>query len=290
MYTTIEVLSCDCMGLAAPESGETRKASRHTHMLASDGRWKLRMGGMWRCIYKGYRSREKDGSVVQYLELAREERDAGARLARSAVTYRLGRVDQVDVRALRRLGARPRSEHLAVRMACEGVVRVRGQMEGRERVWEVSIRSLGGRWILNPPRQKLGVGRMLGGLLGSREVQTRFERVRSLRSGRGPLLARGKSPWRVRAAPTLGPRVYLEKAGGSFYRVWAPGKRHGRLTEVPGPEVYGASDFLLEAGEALYRESVLLGGWPSQPLSGCQLPRHDLNLPRGRNRRRRYWR
>jgi transposase len=111
--------------------------------------------------------RNKDGSVVRYVQLAHNHRKG--KTTQAEVLLQLGREDRLDMEGLRRLvgsisryldgaGAPPPAGR-------EGALRVE------------SSRTLGAVWLLDGLWRRLGVAEALGGVLGGRRFTTDVERV-----------------------------------------------------------------------------------------------------------------
>jgi transposase len=111
--------------------------------------------------------RNKDGSVVRYVQLAHNHRKG--KTTQAEVLLQLGREDRLDMEGLGRLvgsisryldgaGAPPPAGR-------EGALRVE------------SSRTLGAVWLLDGLWRRLGVAEALGGVLGGRRFTTAVERV-----------------------------------------------------------------------------------------------------------------
>ena len=116
--------------------------------------------------------RRKDGSVVGYLGLAHNRRVDG--VTRAEVLLNLGREDELDVDALRRLAAS------ITRFADgDGTGRLLGDGDG-DGAGDLEVQSsqaLGGVWLLDALWHRLGIGEALAGVLGPRQFATDIERV-----------------------------------------------------------------------------------------------------------------
>ena len=118
--------------------------------------------------------RRKDGSVVGYLGLAHNRRVDG--VTRAEVLLNLGREDELDVDALRRLAA-------SITRFADGDGGGAGQPlggdagEGDGDLEVASSQALGGVWLLDALWRRLGIGEALGGVLGARRFGTDIERV-----------------------------------------------------------------------------------------------------------------
>jgi len=120
--------------------------------------------------------RRKDGSVVGYLGLAHNRRVDG--VTRAEVLLNLGREDELDVDALRRLAA-------SITRFADGdgagqPLRVgtgEGDGEGDGDLEVSGSQALGGVWLLDALWRRLGIGEALAGVLGSRRFNIDVERV-----------------------------------------------------------------------------------------------------------------
>ena len=120
--------------------------------------------------------RRKDGSVVGYLGLAHNRRVDG--VTRAEVLLNLGREDELDVDALRRLAA-------SITRFADGdgggaghpLGGDAGEGGGDGDLEVASSRALGGVWLLDALWRRLGIGEALAGVLGARRFGTDIERV-----------------------------------------------------------------------------------------------------------------
>ena len=120
--------------------------------------------------------RRKDGSVVGYLGLAHNRRVDG--VTRAEVLLNLGREDELDVDALRRLAA-------SITRFADGdgagqPLRAgtgEGEGDGGGDLEVTGSQALGGVWLLDALWRRLGIGEALAGVLGSRRFSTDVERV-----------------------------------------------------------------------------------------------------------------
>jgi hypothetical protein len=111
--------------------------------------------------------RNKDGSVVRYVQLAHNRRQG--RSTTAEVLVNLGREDRLDMEGLRRL-ARSINRYLG---EADGA----GDAAGGEGLSVVASRSCGTVWLLDGLWRQLGIGQALGAALGSRRFATDIERV-----------------------------------------------------------------------------------------------------------------
>lgn len=106
----------------------------------------------------------KDGSVVEYLQLAHNIRDPGGH-SKVHVVYNFGRSYRVDPDALRRLAR-----------SLQRLDKGRAG-KGDDELSVVRSRLLGGAYVLDVLWQRLGIAEQIGRLLGEREFATDVERV-----------------------------------------------------------------------------------------------------------------
>jgi len=168
--------------------------------------------------------RRADGSTVGYLQLAHNERVGGAVAAK--VLVNLGREDELDVEALRRLAG--------------SIGRYTGQDGALEGVGEgftvTDSRAIGGVWLLDGLWRQLGVAKALAGVVGARRFTTDVERV---------LFA-------LVANRCLEPSSKLAAAEWASSDVHVPG-----LAAMDDDHAYRAMDLLVEAdAQAKIQEAV----------------------------------
>jgi hypothetical protein len=111
--------------------------------------------------------RNRDGSVVQYLQLAHNQWDAKAGHAKAKVLFNFGRSDQLDRDAIRRLIA-----SLSRALDPGEAVALRAP-----ELQLIDSRPLGGAWLLDQLWKQLGVQSMLQSLLRGRRLDPRSERA-----------------------------------------------------------------------------------------------------------------
>src|SRR5262245_9286437 len=110
--------------------------------------------------------RNRDGSVVRYVQLAHNHRVGG--VTQAEVLLNLGREDRLDPDGLRRLVG--------------SINRYLGESDGGgggpvDALEVVSSRPMGTAWLLDGLWRQLGVDRALAGVLGGRRFTTDVERV-----------------------------------------------------------------------------------------------------------------
>ncbi len=165
-----------------------------------------------------------DGSAVGYLQLAHNRRVGG--VTRAEVLINLGREDELDVDALKRLAASI-DRYTGADGALEGVA---------EGFMVTDSRPLGGAWLLDGLWRELGVAKALSKVLGARRFTTDVERV---------LFA-------LVANRCLDPCSKLAAAEWAAHDVSIPG-----LGAMDDDQAYRAMDLLVEAdAQAEVQEAV----------------------------------
>jgi len=169
--------------------------------------------------------RNKDGSVVRYLQLAHNVRERGKQPV-AKVIHSFGREDQLDREALARL-VRSITRFLEPDEALAA--------SAPEELRFLGTRPLGGAWVLDHLWRRLGVGAALGRVAARRRVTPKVERL---------LFA-------LVANRALDPMSKLAALEWAAQDAWLPG-----VGELGGdPQVfYRAMDFLLECDEEVQRE------------------------------------
>lgn len=170
--------------------------------------------------------RNKDGSVVRYLQLAHNRRNGAS--TQAEVLVNLGREDRLDVEGLRRLAA--------------SITRYTERGEGTlalapgEELSVLESRPLGAAWLLDALWRRLGVDAALQRVLGGRRFSTDIERV---------LFA-------LVANRAIAPASKLAGAEWASADVAIPG-----LDRMDDDQAYRAMDLLAEAdAEAKVQEAV----------------------------------
>ncbi|MDI3281540.1 MAG: hypothetical protein QJR13_09240, partial [Bacillota bacterium] len=118
--------------------------------------------------------KNKDGSVVRYLQLAHNVWDSQAGCAKAQVLYNFGRVDQVDVEALRRL-VRSISRFLSPEDALRAQAEAAGEDTSELRFEE--SRPIGGAWLLLRLWEQLGIPDAIQKSLAERAFRTDVEKA-----------------------------------------------------------------------------------------------------------------
>jgi transposase len=111
--------------------------------------------------------RNRDGSVVHYLQLAHNQWDTKARHAKAKVLFNFGRSDQLDRDAIQRLIA-------SLSRALDPAPATAPPTPALQLL---DSRPLGGAWLLDQLWQQLGFPKILHGLLRGRRLDPRAERA-----------------------------------------------------------------------------------------------------------------
>jgi Transposase DDE domain len=119
--------------------------------------------------------RNRDGSRVTYLQLARSEWDPAAKSSRTKVLYSLGRADELDRTAIERLIA-SLTRLLGVEPAT-GLGPERARVVGVSGLAFTDSRPLGGAWLLDGLWQQLGINTLLRRLAAGTRRDPIVERV-----------------------------------------------------------------------------------------------------------------
>jgi hypothetical protein len=170
--------------------------------------------------------RNKDGSVVRYLQLAHNERHPESGHSVAKVVHSFGREDQLDRDALARLVASI-SRFLSPEEALEAGTDAELRFEGS--------RPMGGAWLLDGLWRKLGIDTAIQAVAAGRKVDA---------------AATERLLFALVAQRALEPGSKLAAIEWANHDVALPG-----IDDVgEDPQVfYGAMDFLLEADEAIQR-------------------------------------
>ena len=175
--------------------------------------------------------KNKDGTVVRYLQLAHNEWDASAKTSRTKVLYNFGRTEDLDRDAVGRLIG-SLSRLLGDTPASSDASADAGEVaQGLPGLEFTESRPLGGAWVLDALWSRLGIASTMRSLLaGTRRDAAATERV---------LFA-------LVANRALAPSSKLAAAGWVTRDVHIPG-----LAEVSDDACYRAMDWLLQAEPVL---------------------------------------
>jgi transposase len=114
--------------------------------------------------------KNKDGSKVTYVQLARNVWDQKARCAKAEVVHTFGRTDSLDVDALKRL-----AKSICRFLSPEDALSVQGTMEQAGPVRFIKSTPLGGAYLLRNLWEKLGIPKLMGRCLKDRAFSTPVE-------------------------------------------------------------------------------------------------------------------
>jgi hypothetical protein len=168
---------------------------------------------------------KKKDRVLEYVQLAHNYRDPETRKPFVKVLYNFGRADLLDTDALRRL-VRSISRYLEPSEA-----KAISERLGEEWPFEfLGSRQLGGAWLLDGLWKRLGIEKVLKGLLAGREYTTPVERL----------------IFAMVANRALAPSSKLAMESWVAEEALIDG-----LPEVEVHQLYRAMDFLLEAGDEI---------------------------------------
>ena len=175
--------------------------------------------------------RNKDGSVVRYVQLAHNVRNPATGQPQAEVIHSFGREDQLDRDGLARL-VRSISRYLGPEAELEAAGAAGTETGGP--LAFVSSKALGGVWALDGLWRRVGIGDVLAGLLAGRRLDPRAERA----------------VFAMVANRALEPLSKLAATKWVAERAVVPG-----LDEVDEDSFYRAMDWLLEV-EAELAEQV----------------------------------
>jgi hypothetical protein len=170
------------------------------------------------------RRRNKNGTQVSYLQLVHNQWDAAAQASRTKILYSFGRTDQVDPAAIKRLIA-----SLSRLLDPAAALRVTASSE----LTLLESRPFGGTHVLDGMWQRLGIDKVIGGLLKGRRRDPRVERVLFALVANRALDASSK----LAAAGWVSDDVHVDG-----------------LPQTSDDACYRAMDWLLEIKDALERE------------------------------------
>lgn len=172
--------------------------------------------------------RNRDGSVVRYVQLAHNHWDPEARCTKAQVLHSFGREDQLDLDALRRL-ARSISRYLPPGDAAE----VQARLDGEADLQVVEARPYGAAWAVAELWRELGIGSAIERALRGRDFRAPVERA----------------IFAMVANRCLAPSSKLGVERWVAEEVALPG-----VDELPVQQLYRAMDALLEAGDAVQEQ------------------------------------
>ncbi|HEY8424382.1 MAG TPA: IS1634 family transposase [Limnochordales bacterium] len=165
---------------------------------------------------------------IQYAQLAHNIRDPKTGQPRAQVLYNFGRVDQLDLDALRRL-----VRSIARFLPPDEQVQLQQELGVEWPFQYLGSLKLGGTWLLDGLWRRLGIQKTLHKLLAERHYQTPVERLIFAMVANRALAPSSK----LALERWVGQEVYIDQ-----------------LPEVEVHQLYRAMDFLLEAAEAIQRE------------------------------------
>ncbi|NIV32318.1 MAG: IS1634 family transposase [Anaerolineae bacterium] len=167
------------------------------------------------------RRKNKDGSVVEYLQLAENQWDPDAGRSQARILYSFGRADQIDADQIRRL-----VKSLARFLSPAEAVQATAAVDGTPALDFLESRPWGGAWALDQLWQHLGIQEALESMIQDRAYRVPIERA---------LFA-------MVANRALAPQSKLSVSEWVAQDVALPG-----VDTLPVQQLYRAMDFLLEA-------------------------------------------
>ncbi|MEA5024611.1 hypothetical protein SDC9_48214 [bioreactor metagenome] len=168
--------------------------------------------------------KNKDHSVVKYVQLAHNVRNPKTGTPQAEVIHSFGRMDELDMEGLRRL-SRSIQRFLGEEPSLFG--------EKAPELRFISSRPMGGTWFLDGLWRRIGIDKILGKRLKDREFRVEMERILFAMVANRALAPSSK----------LGLQEWVAK------KVAVPG-----LHELDVQHCYRAMDFLLESEEELQHE------------------------------------
>ncbi len=178
--------------------------------------------------------RNKDGTVVRYLQLAHNEWDPTSKSAKMKVLYNFGRAEELDRAAVQRLIASLSRVLGEPANSADAVDTAAAEPGGVPGLVFTESRPLGGAWVLDALWTRLGIGKTMRTMLASSKRDAAVtERV---------LFA-------LIANRALAPSSKLAAAGWVTDDVHIPG-----LPETTDDACYRAMDWLIEAEPVLAKE------------------------------------
>ena len=172
--------------------------------------------------------KNKDGSVVEYIQLAHNVRLPNKKYAQAEVIHSFGRRDQLDVNALKRL-----VKSIGRFLSPEDQLKIQDQTDNDQTPRFVSSRSAGGAYLLKALWDRLHLGECIGQAVNSRSFRSPLE----------------KALFAMVANRALAPSSKL-----SIER-WASDEVYlGHTEKLQVQHFYRAMDFLLEHDEDVQKE------------------------------------
>lgn len=164
--------------------------------------------------------KNKDGSIVRYVQLAYNQRDPKTKTVKAKVVHNFGREDELDVEALRRL-----ARSIARYLGPEEDLRLQAEQSGLR---FLKSRPVGGAWLLNELWHRLEIGSAVREHCGNGVERLVFAMV---------------------ANRALAPKSKLAVEEWSKYEAYLPG-----VAEIAVHQLYRAMDVLLEKADLIQRE------------------------------------
>lgn len=171
--------------------------------------------------------KNKDGSVVRYVQLAHNFRDPETHKPQANVLWSFGREEEVDKEALRRL-----VDSINRFLGPEDVLKQQARANEVPLVFKES-RPLGGAWLLDALWRELGIDRAIGKVIKGRAFRTPVERA----------------IFAMVANRALDPKSKLAVETWVERDVTLPG-----VESIEVQQLYRAMDVLTRAGDALKEE------------------------------------
>jgi transposase len=172
--------------------------------------------------------KNKDGSVVEYVQLAHNVRHPDKKYPKAEVIYSFGRREQLDVEALKRL-----VNSISRFFDPEGQIKLQAKSDSTEPIEFIRSRSAGGAYLLKSLWDRLNIGPLLTKALDSRSFTAPIE----------------KALFAMVANRALAPSSKLA------IEQWAANEVYlGSEDQLQVQHFYRAMDFLLEHTEAIQKE------------------------------------
>jgi len=169
--------------------------------------------------------KNKDGSVVRYIQLAHNYYDKESKQTRAKVLHNFGREENVDREGLARL-----TTSIARYLGPEETLKMQANVGDVAPLRFISSRSFGGAWVLNELWGQLRLDRLFGGLCKKRQFRTDVERA----------------VFAMVANRALAPSSKLAIEDWATKDAYLPG-----VEDVQSQWLYRAMDFLLEARDEI---------------------------------------